>query len=218
MIDDGTVDGDSLYEVHMCKKVIKYTLPFTIGLVTYAYAKRHMAEWFYDCIIPNWDRKLYNLCCSDTDSFYFCLGVKSVDECVVEDKRENYMENVKPRWFVSNDKDKTPGLAKLEKSGESGVFLCAKSYVVLNEETGESQFKCKGVQKKNSDILTFENYRACYLAEPSFNDRGFNMGIRLFERKQIYSYIAEKCSLTRLYVKRNTVDPIEYGNTVPLDL
>ena len=75
-----------------------------------------MLNFYYDCIDKFIDRKNYELCNMDTDSFYFALGAETLDEIIKPEMVELYKRE-KDQWFPSTKTavdaactKRTPGL------------------------------------------------------------------------------------------------------------
>ena len=162
---------DDAYEVGMNKKTVTYTLPVHLGLFVLMYAKMRMFQLYYDLMNRYLERPLFQYCEMDTDSAYLALAAESVDALVTPELREHYFRhrsewlpseccdehrNEYVRCRLANrpwvgdeacckarrayDK-RTPGLFKVEWSGDGFVGLCSKTY-----------YSTKGLSKRHNDI------------------------------------------------------------------
>ena len=89
---------DNIYEVEMSKKTIKLDLPLHIGFFVYQYAKKRMLEFYFDFLDVFVDRRHFQLCEMDTDSYYMALAARTLDEVVKPEKRRQFYE-AWPKWF-----------------------------------------------------------------------------------------------------------------------
>ena len=159
---------DDAYEAEMNKKTVTYTLPVHVGFFVLHYVKMHMLQFYYDLINRYLEGPLFQYCEMDTDSAYLALAAESVDALVTPELREHYFRhcsallpseccddhrNEYVRCRLANtpwvgdeacckarrayDK-RTPGLFKVEWSGDAFVGLCSKTYYcfVLRSEKG----------------------------------------------------------------------------------
>ena len=154
---------DDAYEIEMNKKTVTYALPVHVGFFVLQYAKMRMLQLYYDFINRYLERPLFQYCEMYTDSAYLAFPGESVDVLVTPEVREHYFrhrsewlpseccdehtsEYVRcrlayrlwtgdgacckaPRAF---DK-KTPGLFKVECSGDGFVGLCSKTYITFTD-------------------------------------------------------------------------------------
>ena len=151
VVDDG-------YEIEMNKKTVTYTLPVHVGFFVLQYAKMRMLQFYYDFIDRYLERPLFQYCEMDTDSAYLALADESVDALVTPELREHYFRHrsewlpseccddhrneyvrcrLANRPWVGNEAcckarraydKRTPGLFKVEWSGDGSVGLCSKTY------------------------------------------------------------------------------------------
>ena len=79
-----------VYEVRSLKRNIRHDLPIQIGLNVYLNSKLHMLKFFY-CFLKKYvPERCFELLESDTDSMYFAISRRSLDDCVPEDVKEKY--------------------------------------------------------------------------------------------------------------------------------
>ena len=157
---------DDAYEIEMNKKTVTYTLPVHVGSFVLQYAKMRMLQFYYDFI--DLERPLFQYCETDTDSAYLALAAVSVDALFTPELREHYFwhrsewlpseccddhrnEHVRCRlanrpWVGDEacckarrayDK-RTPGLFKVEWSGDRFVGLCSKTYYCFGPTTEQT--------------------------------------------------------------------------------
>ena len=80
----------NVYEVKSLKRNIHHDLPIQIGLNVYLNSKLHMLKFFY-CFLKKYiPEYCFELLESDTDSMYFAISCRSLDDCIPEDVKEEY--------------------------------------------------------------------------------------------------------------------------------
>ena len=97
-ISENTVEMSSL------PTSITYDLPVQIGFMVYQYAKLKMLAFYYDFLLKFIDSKDFEMCEMDTDSFYFALSKKNLDEAVKPEMREQYFRE-RHKWLPSESCD-----------------------------------------------------------------------------------------------------------------
>ena len=223
--------GEELYEMSESPSKIRLKIPIYIGYQILQLAKLRMLEFAYDFLSKYIERPLYQFLYCDTDSLYLSLARESLEECVIESKREEFIslsnsfcsEERSPNAFLSRtccsahnfEDDREPGLLKVEfNKGDFFLGLCSKTYVCRDCDSA-IKLSCKGVNKQhfianNNVIDVFKN---------TLSDRqsreGSNGGIRQY-RSQMFSYVQRKDAFTYLYVKRLVDESGVY--TSPLNL
>ena len=75
-------------EIEMAKKAVSWYLPLQIGFFVYQYAKLRMLEFYYDCLAHFIDKSNFQLCQMDTDSLYFVIAGKSIDDVIKPDLKQ----------------------------------------------------------------------------------------------------------------------------------
>lgn len=205
---------DNCYEVHMRKKEVVLDLPIVIGLSVYNWAKIRMLEFFYDVLQKYFDKSDYQCLQTDTDSIYLALSADNLLDLVKPELKQEFVNNVYPKWFVtSKDTKRTPGLLKEEYRGTAMCCLAAKTYIAIDDITGEKKVSSKGLMKKVNK-LTFEDYKQVLITQKATG--GKNIGFRMNPDNKIWTYLQEKQGLPYLYVKRKVLpDGI---STEPLDI
>ena len=85
--DDMEEIGDA-FEIEFRKEKVTINRPFQIGIVVYQLANLRMLKFYYDCLDYFVDRRDFELIQMDTDSLYFALSHKTLDE--FEAKKKNW--------------------------------------------------------------------------------------------------------------------------------
>ena len=149
---------DDAYEIETSKRTVAYTLPVHVGFFVLQYAKMRMLQFYYDFIDRYVERPLFQYCEMDTDSAYLALADESVDVLVTPTLRDHYFRHrsewlpseccdehrneyvrcrLADRPWVGDEEcckarrafdKRTPGLFKVEWSGDGFVGLCSKTY------------------------------------------------------------------------------------------
>ena len=208
--------GDDVYELKSAKKRIKMNLPIQIGFFVYQYAKLRMLEFYYHCIDHFLDRSDFELLEMDTDSLYMAIAGDSVEELVKPERREEF-EGVKDQWFPRNDTPehtaydkRTPGLFKVEWSGQGFVGLNSKTYYCWGEE--KDKYSCKGISKKNNTIKKDTYLRVLRTGE---SESGENRGFRVVKNR-VLTYAQFRVGFSYFYPKRKVL--ADGVTTIPLDI
>ena len=214
---------DDAYEIQMNKKTVTYTLPVHVGFFVQQYAKTRMLQLYYDFIIRYLERPIFQYCEMNTDSAYLALAAESVDDLLTPELREHYFrhrsewlpseccdehqnEYVNCRlanrlWIGdeacckaprANDK-RTPGLLKVEWSGDGFVGLCSKTYYCLGPT---DKYSTKGLSKRHNDID-----KNAFLEVLTNRRSGKNRGFRV-RQSTVLTYVQERATLTYFYAKR----------------
>ena len=124
----------SVYEVVKNKKVIVDQIPVAISLFIYENSKLHFFRFvlmLHEFLVPG----SYRLQYCDTDSLMLSMSGKNIDDIVRSDKRRDWFEIEKPRWFADETprQQKTPGYLKSEMRVENGTSVCLSSKVSESE-------------------------------------------------------------------------------------
>ena len=173
-----------VYEVKNLKRSIRHDLSIQIGLNVYLNSKLDMLKFFY-CFLKKYiSEHCFELLESDTDSMYFTISHRSLDDCVPEDLKEGYFrarlcwlpaeacpqhtETYVKQRAVGQDWEKqeccqnynkftqrTLGLMKVEYSGNKQILLTSKTYFCLGDKNKQVS---KGVCI-HQNPLTFDKYR-----------------------------------------------------------
>ncbi len=200
-----------VYEVEKQPRKIVHDLPIQIGLGVYSYAKLRMIE-FWEFINTHLDKDKYQLMEMDTDSLYIAFAEDTIDECVLPEKKSEWM---KRKWdfFSSEDEVKkvdfagesisfaqwdkrTPGKFKAEFVGNGMICISSKLYTAWSDK--ETKFGCKGVQQKRND-LKVDNFLAVLKTQKPYNVQ--NAGF-IKHGDVIRTYTQEKIGMGYFYGKR----------------
>ena len=214
----------------MAKKVIVQDLPLHIGFFVYQYAKMKMLEFYYDVIHTFVDTKDFELIEMDTDSMYMALSASSIESVIKSELQESFFKN-KGKWFVSDvcnehkhEKSikqlpccaaaekystRTPGLFKVEWTGNGMIALNSKTYYGFGTK---NKISCKGLNKQQND-LTKEKYLHVLTKKESVG--GKNIGF-ISKCGKTYTYSTFKNALTYFYGKRKVQN--DGRSTKPLEL
>ena len=207
--------ADDLFEVKMSKRSITENLPVHLGVYILQLAKLHMLRFYYNVLDTYVDRRHFQLLASDTDSLYFSLSEKSLDDVIKPDYRETYMKQIyhscddeyndhPDYWFPREccerhktfDK-KSPGKFKLEARGTCMIALNSKTYV-LQQEKGGVKMSSKGLSH-NALTDPFASYeRTLSTGIPA---GGSNTGFRV-RNNAITTYKQFRQAISYFYVKR----------------
>ena len=238
-------ENESLFEVEMLVDKIIWDLPLQIGIFVYQYAKLRMLEFYYDFIDKFIDRRDFELAEMDTDSLYMGISGDCLEDLIKPDKREafyhefsNYLqvescldhrqEFVDTRvqgkeWQPTqcckdvNTKSRfTPGLFKVEHTGDVITALCSKTYITYTKQPdnteGDVKISCKGLNK-NTNNLTGEIYRN--VIENKEAAGGVNRGFKV-RADGVFQYEQHRKALSFLYIKRRVL--ADGVSTEPLDI
>ncbi|MCP4652753.1 MAG: hypothetical protein GY858_05145 [Candidatus Omnitrophica bacterium] len=124
------------FEIHMLKNEIRMDCAEIIGYFILQNAKKHMLEFVYDMLGVFIDPRMIELLVTDTDSIGMSLACNSLDEAVLPEKKTEWVKTVREHWFPMNMelKEKIPGKFLIEASGTEFVGLCAKTYIIWDED------------------------------------------------------------------------------------
>ena len=186
-----------------------------------------MLQFYYDFLDFHCDRKDFEYLQMDTDSAYFAISEKKIDDIVTKN-RSIFLENISNKCDVdrldpkncflsriccskhNKFDEREPGLFKLEFSGDKFIGLSSKTYMVKGK--GEIKYSAKGVCKNNLQSVDT-------VFQKVINEKGSheitNQGIQLKNNK-ICSYSQKKIGFTYFYCKRKILE--DGINTVPLDI
>ena len=187
-----------------------------------------MLEFYYDCLDLYIDRSKFELVEIDTDSCYVAISAKKLEDVVRPSLKKHFFTHVH-QWTPSkccgnhiNDfaacklagvpfiqtqccKDKesfdkrTPGLFKLEASGEEMIGLSPKTYLLTSKES--CKFSCKGINKTQvmNPVTTFRT-----VLETGETQSCVNKGFRVKDNK-VFSYQQYKSGFSYFYCKRKVL-------------
>ena len=197
------------YEIKESKRTVMIKRPYQCGIAVYQQSKLRMVRFYYDFLDKYFSRQDFELCCMDTDSFYLAISGDSLDDIIKPEMKQEY------------EADKKIGLQQTNVAREHsaylshtrGVWLTAKCYLVQNE-TGQNNYSCKGVSKKHNDLHfqrckdaldVFLKTRRDSELEDEDIDKAKNVGFRVYDQ-DIITYEQNKLGLSAYYDKRYVLD------------
>ena len=200
-------------------------LPVHVGFFVLQYAKMRILQFYYDFIDRYLERPLFQYCETYTDSAYLALAAESVDALVTPELLEHYFRhrsewlpseccddhrNEYVRCRLANrpwvgdeacckarrayDK-RTPGLFKVEWSGDGFVGLCSKTYYCFGPT---DKYSTKGLSKRHNDI---DKNAFLEVLTNRRSGSGKNRGFRV-RHSTVLTYVQERAALTYFYAKR----------------
>jgi len=235
LFENLTEIGGEYYEVESFKPRIDLNLPNQIGYFILQLAKLHMLRFYYDFLEIFLGRERFQLTQMDTDSLYFAISTDTLEESIKPSMKEIYEKTMKGNcrdtfepfmketqnehtvWFPRNCCKKhehfdrrTPGLFKLEFSGDFMISLCSKSYLIA--DNNKIKFSSKGINKR---FITDPKLLFQECLENRKGVQGKNIGFRMKENN-MYTYQQDKIGFSYVYCKRKLMD--DGLNTLPLDI
>ena len=207
--------------VEMSKRTVAYTLPIHVGFFVLQYAKMRMLQFYYDFINRYVERPLFQ----DTDSAYLALAGESVDALVTPTLRDHYFRHrsewlpseccdehrdeyvrcrlVDRSWVGDGEcckarrafDKRTPGLFKVEWSGDGFVGLCSKTYYCFGTT---DKYSTKGLSKRHN---TIDKEAFLEVLTNRRSGGGTNRGFRV-HHSTVMTYVQERAALTYFYAKR----------------
>ena len=199
------------YKVELRKSKITIDRPFQVGIVVYQLAKLRMLQFYYEFLDFYLDRRDFELIQMDTDSMYFALSRKRLEDAI-RPGYETQFEEEKKRWLAWDKwSNREPGLFKLEKEATSGIALCSKCYHMEDQATGKAKVSSKGVNKRQNEMRRERFERALAGDRDVVVNRGFRM-----RDGSMYTYEQRKLGLSAYYDKRWVLpdgihtEPLEY--------
>ena len=204
---------ENTYELESRKTQITIRRPFQIGIAVYQLAKLRMLEFYYDFLDRYFDRKDFELIQMDTDSNYFAISGKKLEDIVKREMKAEF-EKEKNNWLAWDKwSGRTPGLFKQEFEGERMIALCSKCYYADQHhiEKAKKKLSTKGMSHRQNSI-TWGRFKS---ALDGHQDMATNRGFRM-EKGRMVTYEQEKRGLSAYYDKRWVLpdgihtEPIEY--------
>ena len=198
--------GVTVFETKNTKKKIRQTKPMQVGSAVYQLAKLRMLQFYYDVLAKYLDPMDFQLMEMDTDSLYMALTGASLEELVKPEMRAEF-EKEKHLWFPDTStpekaaySKRTPGLFKVEATGDEMVCLTSKSYFLFGKKTKAA---LKGVQGRNNrELICLERYKQCLFGEAHEKvQTATNHGFRMWDNS-MQSYTIRKDGLSPIYDKR----------------
>jgi hypothetical protein len=201
------------YEFRFSKSQHKQDLPIQIGFSVYQLAKLRMLEFYFDFLDMYFDRSDFQLTQMDTDSMYVAFSNEDIESLVKPELYHHYQTN-KHLWFGRTDTfenmmydKRTPGLFKLEYSGDGIIALSSKMYYCFGTK---DKFSSKGLNSKQNQ-LTKERYLQALQGDSTqkFANKGFRV-----KGNQMNTYTLEKTGMKLFNDKRKR----EGFDTSPIDI
>ena len=164
-----------------------------------------MLSFYYDVIDKYISRDDFNIVEMDTDSLYMAISADTIEEVVKPDLLSEWVAS-KHKWFPRTDTEeniqfdkRTPGLFKVEWSGDAFIGLNSKSYYCHNHD-GKDKYSSKGISR--TIPLSMEDYLNVLDKKsiPSQTNKGF-----IFRDNKMLSYDVRKDGLTHKYFKRKVL-------------
>ena len=216
---------DDAYEIEMSKRTVAYTLPIHVGFFVLQYAKMRMLQFYYDFTDRYVERPLFQYCEMDTDSAYLALAGESVDALVTPTLRDHYFRHrsewlpsvccdehrdeyvrcrLADRSWVGDGEcckarrafdKRTPGLFKVEWSGDGFMGLCSKTFYCFGTT---DKYSTKGLSKRHN---TIDKEAFLEVLTNRRSGGGTNRGFRV-HRSTVMTYVQERAALTYFYAKR----------------
>ena len=194
-------------------------MPIHISSAILSYAKLRMLQFFYGFLNKLVDRSDFNMMYMDTDSCYMAITADKLEHIIKPEMKEAY-EKEKHLWLPRTDTKehlkydtRTPGLFKVEFSGDGMVALNSKVYYCLGDLTNKDKMSSKGTQKaNNSSVLKYNNFKKVLHSNvPIFVE---NSGMRYMNGSVVW-YSTYKAGLTTKYNKRMIMS--DHVSTAPLE-
>ena len=223
-----TLLGDDVYELDKGKNKITMDVPIQIGFTILNYAKLRMLEFYYNCLCKYIPRNKFECVQMDTDSLYFGLAHKTLQEAVFRYLKSDFLKQMHgtcgqpreadaqtffPQTCCKDDAlyaKRTPGLFKEEATGLAMTALCSKTYVLENH--GRYKLSCKGINKKSvSDPVKIMST----VLQTQASQSGINKGFRTKDNT-MYTYTQKRVGFNYFYCKRRVQD--DGISTEPLNL
>ncbi|KAJ8306861.1 hypothetical protein KUTeg_014945 [Tegillarca granosa] len=253
---------EQIYEVEMAKKVIHLDLPIQLAYFILQISKQKMLEFYYDFLDKYIGRDNFEYIEMDTDSAYLAISSSSLVDAIKPEMKQEYLRGLNGfcidanieadtgyHWFprtccekhASYDK-RTPGLFKLEYSGDEMVGLCSKTYIVRKSIVKKPTNTMIVANKLLSTVLkrSIKRLKTTLTNQYKFSAKGVNKcrikspmsifrevlktknpqtvtnrGFRV-KNNSIFSYCQIKRGFSYFYCKRRVLD--DGIHTVPLDI
>ena len=159
--------NNSLYEVELAKAEIEQKEPILVGFFILQYAKLRMLELYYNLFTIFCDINRFEELEMDTDSLYFALAEKELEDCIRPELRAEWQRlrsndcvnsftadavaNFFPRTCCVKHKHhdkRAPGLFKEEFRCTEMLCLCSYSYCCYDVTSNKFQFSSKDLIKR----------------------------------------------------------------------
>lgn len=86
--------GQDVYEITAAKKRLTVHQPIYVALFVLCAAKLQQLKFVYDSLFRYVDRRLFTTVLTDTDSICLDLARSSLEECLIPEKREEFMKMI----------------------------------------------------------------------------------------------------------------------------
>ena len=193
--------GDA-YKIESPRNKVMINRPFQVGIVVYQLAKLRMLQFYYDFLDQYLDRRDNELIQMDTDSMYFALSYKTLEEAVKPELQEQF-EREKNQWLSWDEwSSREPGLFKLESEVTRAIALCSKCYFVEDEQSDKAKMSSKGMSKAQNELL-WKRYK---MALEGHKDMATNRGFRMHQGA-MYTYEQRKLGLSACHSFKHWVLP-----------
>ena len=156
--------GEEFFEIVSAKHRIKLDMPIVIGYFILQYAKLRMLSFYYDFLDRYIERSDFEYIETDTDSAYIGISGNTLADIIKPHLKAVYDDRLKGlchtedieanelTWFPRECCEKhakrdrrTPGLFKLEASGDTMYALSSKTYLLKDGK--DYKMSAKGVNK-----------------------------------------------------------------------
>ena len=87
------------FQIEFRKEKVTINRPFQVGIVVYQLAKLRMLKFYYDCLDYFVERRDFGLIQMETDSLYFALSHKTLEEAIRPEHFDEF-EATKKNWFA----------------------------------------------------------------------------------------------------------------------
>ena len=232
--------SENTVEVSCLPTTVVYDLPIQIGFMVYQYAKLKMLSFYYDFLLKFIDRKKFELCEMDTDSLYFSLSKKTLDEAVYPHMRKHYFSE-RHLWLPSESCD-IPHHRENYIACKTNNFPwlpppCCKNRLLFDKRTpglfkiewegdgmtslnpkcytGDGDIvkvSCKGVIQRQNE-LNLDAYNN--VLHTGATHMVTNKGFKVVDHHMV-TYTQVKQGLNYQYIKRKTCE--DGVSTMPLDI
>ena len=225
--------SENLIEITRRKKKIVLNQLRQISNVIFDKSKMTMRKFIEFCFNVL-KKDSHRFMSTDTDSIYIAFKDGPEFEDNLDPEKIELFKQEKHKYFVTSSAiygERTPGLFKVEARGKNMVALCAKSYVVFDEEQNSLKFSSKGVQKstmyelgkeltKEEDYDSKNTYKNVFKVYQDQLEKGItrqivNRGMKRTNDVFTTCEQEKKCN-ANFYCKRRVLD--DGVTTIPLDI
>ena len=189
--------NNSLYEVEIAKAQIEHKEPIIVGFFILQNAKLRMLELYYNSFTRFYDVNKFEVLEMDTDSLYFALAEKELEDCIRPEMRADWCSLPSNDWVDNFPADavvsfsprtccvkhrqhdkRGPGLFKEEFKCTEMLCLCSKTYCCYDVTSNDFKISSKGLNERvleESGDGPLEMYRRVLNEKKNVtsNNRGF---------------------------------------------